>query len=127
MLAVAALTCLGGRSASAQHANYGATGTHRPIALHQLVVVPPAGDAVVALRGYDVDGDPMKATVVSLPEDGGMVYQLSKVLEGCRRPCALLLAQSFTARDERARRLTVVNRCVALGCFEAVTSRRTIA
>lgn len=90
MLALAALACLGGRGASAQHADYGASGTHRPVALHQLVVVPPAGEAVVALRGYDVDGDPMKATVVSLPEGSGVVYQLSKV-----RGCAVGLARCW--------------------------------
>jgi len=80
IFAVVAMVWLDGRGTNAQHADYGAKGTHRPLALHQLVVVPPAGDAVVALRGYDTDGDLMKATVVSLPEGNGVVYQLSKVL-----------------------------------------------
>jgi hypothetical protein len=66
------------QSATGQFANYGQTDGHRPIALHQLVVVPPSGDEVVALRGYDADGDSLKATVKSLPATG-MVHQLSKV------------------------------------------------
>jgi len=82
LLAVAAGS-LGG-AVQAQHADYGpgpqGTGGHRPIALHQLVVVPAGGDAVVALRGYDLDGDKLKATVKSLPGPG-VVYQLSKVRE----------------------------------------------
>ena len=63
----------------AQWAEYTNTGVHPPIALHQLVVVPPGGDAVLTLRGYDKDGDLLKATVQSLPAGTGTVYQLSKV------------------------------------------------
>lgn len=52
----------------------------KPLALHQLVIVAPGGDAVVSLRGYDRDGDQTKANVVSLPRsDFGTVHQLSKV------------------------------------------------
>lgn len=65
--------------AQAQYAPYTNTGVHPPIALHQLVIVPAGGDAVVPLRGYDKDGDPLKATVQSLPGGTGAVYQLSKV------------------------------------------------
>ena len=75
---VVALTCTAG-TALGQHADFGGVGGHRPIALHQLVVVPPAGDAVIPLRGYDLDGDNLKATVKTLPENPGSVYQLSKV------------------------------------------------
>lgn len=60
-------------------ATYGESDGHRPIALHQLVVVPASGDEVVALRGYDNDGDKLKATVTSLPGTG-VVHQLSKVV-----------------------------------------------
>jgi hypothetical protein len=51
-----------------------------PIALHQLVVVAPGGDSLVPLRGYDVNGDKMVATVQTLPAgDSGIIYQLSQV------------------------------------------------
>mmetsp|Transcript_29089 Transcript_29089/g.34301 ORF Transcript_29089/g.34301 Transcript_29089/m.34301 type:complete len:410 (-) Transcript_29089:208-1437(-) len=67
------------QSASAQFSNYGNSDGHRPIALHQLIPVSPGGDELVALRGYDADGDNLKATVKSLPGGSGSVHQLSKV------------------------------------------------
>lgn len=71
-------------SAGAQYASHPAAYTggsnHRPIALHQLVVVPPGGEALIPLRGYDLDGNPLKATVKALPAgDAGSLFQLSKV------------------------------------------------
>lgn len=96
-LATAALmTCLlcllHPHGAGAQFAEYGLKDAHGPVALHQLVVVPPGGDAIVTLRGYDLDGDPLKATVRALPSSsggggggssafsgGGTVTQLSQV------------------------------------------------
>lgn len=67
-------------STSAQYSNYGHSDGHRPIALHQLIIVQPGGDEVISLRGYDNDGDKLKATVKSLPATG-VVHQLSKVLK----------------------------------------------
>ncbi|CAM9619930.1 unnamed protein product, partial [Choristocarpus tenellus] len=54
------------------------TTTIAPLALHQVVVVPPGGEAVIRLPGYDLDGDELEATITSLPSSGGL-YQLSKV------------------------------------------------
>ena len=71
--------CLG------QYAGYSQTQEHAPIALHQLVIVEPGQDAVVALRGYDLDGDALKATVTYLPTSG-MVHQLSNVGLFCVSP-----------------------------------------
>jgi hypothetical protein len=68
-----------GQMVTGQFSNYGQSDGHRPIALHQLVVVPPSGDQLVPLRGYDADGDKLKATVKSLPGGTGTVHQLSKV------------------------------------------------
>lgn len=49
-----------------------------PLAQHVTAVVEPGGDVVVTLRGYDVDGDALRATVASLPATGALA-QLSKV------------------------------------------------
>ena len=49
-----------------------------PIAKHVTVVVNPGEEAVVDLRGYDTDGDPLSATITSLPSSGAL-HQLSKV------------------------------------------------
>ncbi|CAM9964137.1 unnamed protein product, partial [Discosporangium mesarthrocarpum] len=49
-----------------------------PLALHQVVVVPVGGEAVIRLRGYDLDGDELVATITSLPASGSL-YQLSQV------------------------------------------------
>ncbi|KAJ8602070.1 hypothetical protein CTAYLR_001603 [Chrysophaeum taylorii] len=49
-----------------------------PIARHQTVVVEVGRDAVITLRGYDTDGDVLRAQVVSLPESGTL-SQLSSV------------------------------------------------
>lgn len=74
----AAVALLAG-SASAQPGAYRTPSGHPPLALHQLVVVSPGSDTVVPLRGYDLDGDKLKATVTALPEGTGVVHQLSKV------------------------------------------------
>lgn len=50
-----------------------------PVARHVTQVVAPGADAVVTLRGYDVDGEALAADVVSLPEAPGALSQLSKV------------------------------------------------
>jgi len=63
---------------SGQFAGYSQTPQHKPLALHQLIVVEPGGAAVIALRGYDLDGDALKAEVTFFP-DTGSVHQLSKV------------------------------------------------
>jgi len=76
---VAAASVLLLSSISAQPGAHRTPSGHSPIALHQLVVVPPGSDALVPLRGYDLDGDKMKATIKSLPEGFGVVHQLSKV------------------------------------------------
>lgn len=49
-----------------------------PLAPHQLVVVEPTGDAVVALPGYDLDGDALVAVLGDMPQTGS-ISQLSKV------------------------------------------------
>lgn len=49
-----------------------------PLNFHDLVVVESAGDAVVRLRGYDLDGDVLKYAITSVPTSG-VLYQLSKV------------------------------------------------
>lgn len=51
----------------------------KPIAPHQLVVVDASGDTLIRLTGYDLDGDSLVATVITLPGSSGSVYQLSKV------------------------------------------------
>lgn len=49
-----------------------------PIAKHITAVVEPGADAVVTLRGYDVDGDVLSARLASVPASGTL-SQLSKV------------------------------------------------
>ncbi|KAJ1444756.1 hypothetical protein M885DRAFT_626824 [Pelagophyceae sp. CCMP2097] len=49
-----------------------------PMARHVTVVVAPGADAVIALRGYDVDGGALTARVVDAPATGTLA-QLSKV------------------------------------------------
>lgn len=49
-----------------------------PIAKHVTVIVNPGEEAIVNLRGYDTDGDPLTATIASLP-GSGTLNQLSKV------------------------------------------------
>lgn len=49
-----------------------------PIALHDLVVVEPMGDAVIRLKGYDLDGDKLKYHI-TMPPDSGKLTQLSQV------------------------------------------------
>lgn len=50
----------------------------QPIALHQLVEVGVAGDAVIRLTGYDYDGDQLTYTIIEPPKSGKL-YQLSQV------------------------------------------------
>lgn len=50
-----------------------------PLALHQLVVVSPGGEAVIRLAGYDLDGDGLVATITSLP-GSGTLHQASRYL-----------------------------------------------
>lgn len=66
MVAAAAVTMLPGAVAEA------------PLAPHQLVVVDAGGDAVVTLKGYDLDGDALLAKVKTVAASGS-TYQLSKV------------------------------------------------
>lgn len=49
-----------------------------PISYHDIVVVEPGGDAVVRLKGYDLDGDKLKYHVTSSPASGKLT-QLSQV------------------------------------------------
>jgi hypothetical protein len=49
-----------------------------PLPYHDLVVVEPSGDAVIRLRGYDLDGDQLSFSVTALPSSGSL-YQLSQV------------------------------------------------
>jgi hypothetical protein len=42
------------------------------------VVVEPSGDAVIRLKGYDLDGDQLSFSVTALPSSGSL-YQLSQV------------------------------------------------
>lgn len=49
-----------------------------PIALHQLVEVDVAGDAVIRLKGYDFDGDALTYRILEAPKSGKL-YQLSQV------------------------------------------------
>lgn len=48
-----------------------------PLALHQVVVVPPGEEAVIRLPGYDLDGDDLVATISSLPSSGTL-HQVQK-------------------------------------------------
>ena len=61
----------------------------KPIAPHQLVVVDASGDTLIRLTGYDLDGDSLVATVMTLPGSSGSVYQLSKVRASSALPSAL--------------------------------------
>lgn len=49
-----------------------------PISFHEIVVVEPSGDAVIRLKGYDLDGDKLKYHITS-PPDSGKLTQLSQV------------------------------------------------
>lgn len=49
-----------------------------PISFHEIVVVEPGGDAVIRLKGYDLDGDKLKYHVTSTPNSGKLT-QLSQV------------------------------------------------
>lgn len=55
-----------------------AAANEAPIARHVTVVVPAGEDAVITLRGYDLDGEALTARVASTPETGALT-QLSKV------------------------------------------------
>ncbi|CAN0035443.1 unnamed protein product, partial [Pylaiella littoralis] len=46
------------------------TAASAPLALHQVVSVSAGGEVVIRLRGYDLDGDDLVATVSSVPESG---------------------------------------------------------
>jgi len=77
VLALCLALCLG--CADGQRAEYTKPDSHAPLAPHQLVVVPPGGDALITLSGYDLDGDMLRATVTQLPSSRAGLYQLSKV------------------------------------------------
>ncbi|CAM9299509.1 unnamed protein product [Ascophyllum nodosum] len=49
-----------------------------PLALHQVIVVSPGGEAVIRLPGYDLDGDQLAAGITSLPKTGTL-HQLSRI------------------------------------------------
>mmetsp|Transcript_33434 Transcript_33434/g.48406 ORF Transcript_33434/g.48406 Transcript_33434/m.48406 type:complete len:391 (-) Transcript_33434:55-1227(-) len=49
-----------------------------PLALNNLIEVKLGTNAVISLRGYDLDGDETTATITSLPSSGSL-YQLSDV------------------------------------------------
>lgn len=51
-----------------------------PLALHQVVVVSPGKEAVIRLRGYDLDGDDLVATITSTPSSGAL-HQVSDTAE----------------------------------------------
>lgn len=50
----------------------------QPVALHQLVEVGVAGDAVIRLTGYDFDGDTLTYRILEAPKSGKL-FQLSQV------------------------------------------------
>ena len=50
-----------------------------PIAPHLLIVVESGAEAVVSLKGYDLDGDTLVASVDTISLGSGKLYQLSKV------------------------------------------------
>ena len=50
-----------------------------PIAPHLLIVVESGAEAVVSLKGYDLDGDTLVASVDTISLGNGKLYQLSKV------------------------------------------------
>jgi len=78
-MVVLGLACL--PSTDGQQAQYLKPDGHDPLAPHQLVVVPRGGDALIALGGYDLDGDQLQAVVTALPSSssGATLYQLSRV------------------------------------------------
>lgn len=41
-----------------------------PLALHQVISVSAGGEVVIRLTGYDLDGDDLVATVLSVPASG---------------------------------------------------------
>lgn len=49
-----------------------------PLTFHDIVVVEPSGDAVIRLKGYDLDGDKLKYFITS-PPASGKLNQLSHV------------------------------------------------
>ncbi|DAZ99053.1 TPA: hypothetical protein N0F65_010939 [Lagenidium giganteum] len=49
-----------------------------PIARHLVYHVPAGQEAVIALKGFNLDGRPLQATITQLPLNG-QVYQLSQV------------------------------------------------
>lgn len=53
-------------------------GNNVPISFHDIVVVEPSGEAVIRLKGYDLDGDKLKYHVTS-PPNSGKLTQLSQV------------------------------------------------
>eukprot|EP00617_Octactis_speculum_P027100 CAMPEP_0185751194 /NCGR_PEP_ID=MMETSP1174-20130828/9954_1 /TAXON_ID=35687 /ORGANISM="Dictyocha speculum, Strain CCMP1381" /LENGTH=325 /DNA_ID=CAMNT_0028428057 /DNA_START=48 /DNA_END=1024 /DNA_ORIENTATION=- len=55
------------------------SGALPPIAPHQLVMVDSSGEFVIAMRGYDLDGDSLVASLKTLPGSPSLLYQLSKV------------------------------------------------
>jgi hypothetical protein len=50
-----------------------------PIAMHQLVIVEPGGNAVVRLTSYDMSGNVLNYTLAALPTSGAKIFQLSQV------------------------------------------------
>lgn len=53
-------------------------GDNVPISFHDIVVVEPSGEAVIRLKGYDLDGDNLKYHITSPPASGKLT-QLSQV------------------------------------------------
>jgi len=49
-----------------------------PVSFHDIVVVEPSGEAVIRLKGYDLDGDKLKYHITSSPNSGKLT-QLSQV------------------------------------------------
>jgi len=49
-----------------------------PLSIHDLVAVESAGDAVIRLKGYDLDGDKLSYSILSGPTSGKL-FQLSQV------------------------------------------------
>merc|ERR1719235_173013 len=62
-----------------QTAQYSSPDSHAPLAPHQLIVVPSAGDTLIQMDGYDLDGDQTSASITSIPSSTAKLYQLSKV------------------------------------------------
>jgi protein involved in polysaccharide export with SLBB domain len=52
--------------------------SNRPVARNLVYHVAPGDEVIVTLKGWNYDGQALKATITSLPQNGE-IYQLSQV------------------------------------------------